>query len=105
MTIIETASVYKVGDKLFSTFESAQVDALTGMFNSIAADSSTKTLAEHLLAKKDEVLAILSMSEPVKRGRKPRSDQGKPHAKKKAKAPEEPASPGIKVEPSGKYES
>lgn len=103
MTMIETSTAYKVGDSLFSSMEDAQVGALSMILNTAAPEDSFASL---VMKHKDEVLAILSMSEPVKRGRKPRSDQGKPHAKNKAKAqqePSEPFGPGVKIEASEKY--
>ena len=102
--MIETTQAYKVGEKTFGTVTEAQAAALALLL----LPDKTPTDAEHALlssvvSQAASVVAILVMREPKEKTRKPRSDQGKPHRKKKAEVVAESAPIESTVEGSGKY--
>lgn len=103
--MIETCSAYKIGNDTFVSLKEAQVHALIQtLFPSADIAPAAEAAIQEIVAQKDKVIPILTMNEPAPKTRKPRSDQGKQHRKKRAVVTTpEPAPIESTVTGSGKY--
>ncbi len=103
--MIESVKSFKVGDKMFGTFEEAQSEELALLIGSmgILKPEDTKPIALELLKYQAGLLEILRATpnsmRREKSARKPRSDKGV----SRKKTLSEMESPGMVVEGSGKY--
>ncbi len=104
--MIESVKSFKVGDKVFGTFEEAQREALISIICSVPNNLTPAGIAAlaHLLIERQEELFEILRATPnsmrrEKSVRKPRSDKGVPRKKTLS----EMDAPGMVVEGSGKY--